>query len=138
MSRTSYNGIIIDEAHRDAIKEKIKKCDENCRSRTLLSTKDSGYSAVMTCVSALTKHFENGSESALEGCVFFYDKFHQDFPDNYTYDAYSTQLKITYTGKKWRLLDVVRRKTLPEKYAFRIEYMSREMVKDILEKNRYF
>ena len=138
MARTNYKGIIIDESHREAIKDKIRECDENCRSRTLISTKDGGFSAVMVCISLLQNRFESGSETALEGCVFFYDKFHQDFPENYTYDAYSTQLKITYTGKKWRLLDVVRRKTLPGKYSFKIEYMSREMVKQILEKNRYF
>lgn len=138
MARTTYDGTIIDESHRDAIKEKIRKCDTNYRARTLMETKDGGFTAVLECIQLLEQHYAVCPASWVSGCKFIFDYFHRDFPDSYEFEPMSTQIEVTYTGGKWRLLRVFRRKTMPADSNFVISYMSTAMLKRLIEQNKCF
>ncbi len=148
MTRTTYEGIIIDDEHKEKIIEKINDEEQYYSVRLLSDDETGGYKSVCNCIELLEKHFmdEGIPKDVYEGCKFRYDKFHKDYSENYKYEIKSTQIVVTYTGNKWRLLKVKREEVMPAKYCFVMssktdkfkEYITKLAVREALRKATWF
>lgn len=96
-----YQGIIIDQAHADALQDAINVAQNRAHVRTICAE-----DIIDKCASV--QKVLDIPQTALEAVKITVDLHAQNFPSAYNGRPESTLFQAVFSGRKWRLIEVYR------------------------------